>query len=546
MINKIQKYLLLHFPIVWNVRLIPMIFVLLIVHSIFFAIGYLSTDIEFSERSYYNFPWGDFEILYFISILISILLLIGWLIFYSRNNGFKTFYPKKTNQLFFEWIMIFIISIGIAFVPFSLSKGHISKWKSVASFDEAQKAQEILDQAHILIPESRDRYDYNDDYHKPIPVPAGMNLNVHTLDLDNYSVQYSSSGNLIIRGYTGPSLLFYSNYLYYDYYSYATDQNTNLAYVDSSDWNKVRRSEQVKKWLSEGDKEKIISIMKDFESLQRKHNMPVNLTPEIWFKRIYNPPFFPVNKSTMINDYQPTRFYDYNDLPSDQVEVVDEVIEPDIAVADTITYALSVVEPYPDDISVSSYPYLQYEELAAGYQQVMRCYADRSEVYWFIMVSFCFSLIIAVFVFSFRVTNGKSWLIALVSTGILLFTIILFAVALGQSFDWKHDEIIIMFVTLFWIILFVFLLSKIIAKVINKSQKGRSNIYMNVMLWIFPCLIPLLFLTVIAHSEFSDLNYFEPKEQEALCMFGINILVVLLSMWAMSALIRRWKSIADE
>lgn len=521
-----------------------MLLILLGVHLVFFGIGFLATDVTFGEMYYYNSPWGDFGILYCVSILVSILLLIGWLVFYSRNNGFKTFYPKKTNQLFLEWIMIFIISIGISFVPYSLSNGYLSKWKSVVSLKEAQKAMDILNKIKILIPDSKSPYNYDSDYNEPIPLPEGMKVDVHALDLDDYSVQYSGSGNLIIRGYTGPSLLFYSNYHYYDFYNYNNGNLEYKAYVDSSSWNKVREPEQIKKWLQAGDKDKILALMKDFEQLQRKHNMPVNITPENWFKRIYNPPFFPVKKSTMISNYQPSRFNDYYKSYAEEVVIA---TEPDIAtVADTIAYSLSTTEPDPDDIPVGSLPYLQHEELSSGYQQIIYSYIDRSDMKWFVLISFCISLIMAVLVFSFRVTSGRAWLIALVSTGVLIFAVILFAVGLGKSLDWRHEEIIIIFITLFWITLFVILFSKIIIKVNNKSHKGRSNIYINVMLWLLPCLIPLAYLTVITHARLSQTNYYKPEEQDVMCMFWINIPIAILSIWALSALIRRWKSIAEE
>jgi len=546
MIKKIQKYLLLHYPTVWNIRLIPMLLILLGVHLIFFGIGYLVTSIKFDQTYYYS-TFGNFGVLYFVCALISILLLIGWLVFYSRNNGFRIFYPRKTNGLFLEWLMILIISAGISFVPFSLNQGYISKWKSVASLEDTQKAIEVLDKARILIPSADNSYNYNDIYNEPIPVPEGMNLDNGAMDLDNYAIQYSGNGNIIIRGYTGPSLLFYSNYYYYDYYRHIRNEHKDDRDVDYRQLDKASRPETVKKWLREGDKENILSVMKDFEQLQKKHNMPVNITPENWFRRIYNPPFFPVNGSTTISNFEPTdygrRYNSYYDAVT--VEAIAEVVDTDIAIADTISYILSE-EANKGYVPAGSVPYLQYEELSAGYEQIIDCYTQNKDTEWFTLFCICISIIISIFVFSFRVTGGKSWLIALVSSGVLIFIVILLAVALGESLNWRNEEIIIMFVTLFWIALFTALLIKIISKINNKGNKGRSNIYLNIMLWLLPCLIPLAFFTIFAHSEFSDLDYFDVGEQDVMCMFWINVPFVILAMWGISALVRRWKSIADE
>lgn len=42
MINKIQKYLLLNYPTLWNIKLFPMLLILLGVHMFFGFIGYLA------------------------------------------------------------------------------------------------------------------------------------------------------------------------------------------------------------------------------------------------------------------------------------------------------------------------------------------------------------------------------------------------------------------------------------------------------------------------------------------------------------------------
>lgn len=244
----------------------------------------------------------------------------------------------------------------------------------------------------------------------------------------------------------------------------------------------------------------------------------------------------------MIIIYQSSNFNSYGNSYSDRIEAVSE---SDVAVAaDSIVSILSI--PDPDYIPEASLPYLQYEELQSGYQQVMYCYMAQSDIEWFILICACISLLMTISVFSYRVTNGKSWLIALVSSGVLIFAVILFAVALRQSLNWSHEEIIIMVVTLFWISLFVILLSKILIKINNRGNKGRSNIYVNIMLWLLPCLIPLAYLTVFVHSEFSELDYLQPEEGDVICMLWVNILIAIPAMWVISALIRRWKSIADE
>ena len=527
MIKKIQKYLLLHYPVIWNIRLIPMLLILIAIHLLFFGIGYISTDTVFNTYYYYS-PGSDLELLYPVCILVGILVLVGWLVFYSRNNGFRTFYPRKNSMVYLEWIMIFVITTGITFIPFSMTEGYTAKWRSVASLDEAKKAIETLDKANVLIPQDVDSYRYYSEYDKPIPIPAGVTLNADTLNLSLYETRYSSMDGIIIKGYIGPSLLFYKNSNYNYYYHYKENGYLNQEEIDHTE-----RHEFVKKWLQNGQKDSIYAIMKDFNRLQEKHGLKIILSPDQWMRRIYNPPFFPVSASTQIYSYAASDYdYDY------AYPIAEEVVEApaEVTIED---------EPYYQQASNPT-PYLQFKELHSGYEQVLRYYNHNNDTKWIALVCLCFSLALSIFIFSFRVTGGKSWLIAFVATGVLIFTVILVSIAMLGSAGSRNEEIIIMIIMLFWIILFAALLTRILAKIKDRSNKGRSSIYMNLLLWLIPCIIPLLYTILLLHSKYTDNDYLSSSEDNALCMLWGNILFVTLVMWFVSSLVRRWKSIAEE
>lgn len=555
MIKNIQKYLLTHHPIIWNTKLIPMLIVLLGVHLVFFGIGYIASDASFSRAYSYYSPFDNLGILYFVSILISILVLIGWLVFYNRNNGFKIFYPRKTSQVYLEWILILIITLGITLIPFSLTEGYISKWKSIASEKETKSALEVLDRAKVLIPDTDySSFNYDSDYHKVIPVPKGMNLRADSIDLDDYSIQYSGSGQIIIRGYTGTSLLFFRPYNYRNYHYYKNSPQHILEenYIDTSDWAKIRRQDKVIDWLRNGDKEKILTIMKDFEKLQKEHNMSVNITPEQWFKRIYKPPFFPVDNSTKIDTYQPSHFYnnsnyndDYYELSTAEVESITVVDVTDTAFA--VEPEVAVVDDYYIEQS-KPVPFLQYNELHEGYKQIMKCYDKNEDKEWLFLFCSCIGIWISLFIFSFRITSGKSWLISLVATGVLIFTVVLTTVAMLDTMDWgwENERIIVMIVLLFWVALFIALGAKIISKIRAGKEKGNSKYYINLFIWLVPCQIPLLFFTYALYVKLNQDYYNSVTDEAIICMFWINIAIVIISMWGISAFVRRWKSIADE
>lgn len=522
MIKKIQKYLLLNYPILWNIRIIPMLLILLAAHLIFFIIGYISTDVTFGKSYYYYYsPSQDLGLLYFVSILVGILLLIGWLVYYSRNNGFKTFYPRKTYQLYVEWIMVFVITIGIAFIPYTLTSGYIAQWKSVASKEEAKNALVILDMASVLIPYEEDRYRFDEEYDKPIPISEEMRLNPDKLNLNQYSTHYSAENGLEIIGYTGASLVFFKEYNY-DYYHYKNRRK----YADPETLATIETQEKVKKWLREGKQDSIQAIIKSFSKLQTKHNLRGNLSTDNWFKRIYNPPFFPVSNTTKISNYA---------LNSSDYDI--EYTEPTRAAIDDIYY------DYP---TAETYPTLPLNELRTGYEQVLKCYDNNYHTEEIALVCSCIALAVAIFIFSFRTTGGKSWLISFIATGVLIFIVVLTGVGIGESMKWRNEEVIIMFICLVWISIFLGLLIRVLSKIRNKDQKRKSTIYTNLLIWLTPCIVPLLFLTIVAHSEYSDREYFEPKSEDVMNMFWFNIIFTVLTMWFITMLVRKWKSLPEE
>jgi hypothetical protein len=306
----------------------------------------------------------------------------------------------------------------------------------------------------------------------------------------------------------------------------------------------VERQELVKKWLRNGQKDDILAVMKDFDKLQQKHNLKGNITPEQWFKRIYNPPFFEVNPSTALNNYKPEYYYydeDYSQYPA--TVLPEEAVDVDVAAP----AADSTYQEYAYSIVNSKTPHLQYSMLRAGYEHILEYYEyDNTFFEWFILFCACVAVCLSIFVYTFRVTGGKQWLIAFVSSGILIFIVVLLAVAIRQSLGYGTEEPIVISVCLFWIVLFVALLIRMISKIASKGRKGKSSIYMNIFVWILPCLIPLSYSIVYLHSEYSNNEYFEPTETDVMNMFWYNIIFITIAMWFISILVRKWKSIAEE
>lgn len=503
MIKKIQKYLLENHPLIWNIRFFPVLLIIITANLIFFGIGYLSTDTAFGSNDY-NYYGDGLAVLYFASIVIGILILIGWLIHYMRNNAFKVYYPRKAVHIYLEWILCFIICVGIAFIPLSLTEGCNKKWRAASSLKDTEKALEIIGQAEMLLPRYTYSYEYRSysEQQQPIRIPDGMAMNLDSLNLDLYSFEQDVNGNLILKGYIGPSLLFYPEDYYHDY--------KTSSKILTEKGKKIR---QIKTWLVNGEKEKIKALMEDYLELIKKHEAHTNLTADTWFDRIYHPPFFAIDSNSLI-----------------------------------ASRSISSSSYYYDDDTYytgENTPYVNEYNLKHGYEKIKDSYTDTEVVRIITLISLCISLVISILIFSCRVTTIRKWLQAIVCVGVLQLLISFVTVLIAIN---NHSESLYALCMLgSWIVLFIAILVYGINKINNKENKGRSNILINIFIWLIPCIIPLLFF-IIHFFEFFDYDYRYGRhfEENIELMFWINIPVTVISMLFASLFIRKWKGLPDE
>ena len=252
MLKKIQNYLLINYPIVWNTKFIPMGITVIIFNIFFFFFGFFSDSIDFTD--YYNTS-TSVELFKPISCLISILILIIWLIFYFKNNGLKSFYPKNTKKLYLEWLLTFILISGNILYSYSYSQGIKFKERTYASKEEVKKINKLLSQIDVIIPNSDYQYRYEPE-----------------TDKDSTSIDLSLLN-----------------------YRYGRDST---------------EVEKVKKWLINRQQDSIRNLIQEYLRLQEKHHLKTNLTVDSWMKLIYNPPYYPLSDSNFIEESEFSKNYD--------------------------------------------------------------------------------------------------------------------------------------------------------------------------------------------------------------------------------------------
>ncbi|MBQ0152368.1 MAG: hypothetical protein KBS61_05700, partial [Chryseobacterium sp.] len=83
--KKLNQYLLENYPTIWNTKLVWMLLITLVLHIIFFFIGYVShldpTTLQTNSVREDFFSHGYI----FIQVTISIILIVGWLILMFKN-----------------------------------------------------------------------------------------------------------------------------------------------------------------------------------------------------------------------------------------------------------------------------------------------------------------------------------------------------------------------------------------------------------------------------------------------------------------------------
>lgn len=107
--NQFNQYLLEKYPTIWNTKIVWMLLMGILIHILFFIIGYIShIDPKSLQTSYVTDDYFRDGII-LIHLIISILMIVGWLIMMFKNNAFKNFYPNSRGKLFSQFLQYFVI-----------------------------------------------------------------------------------------------------------------------------------------------------------------------------------------------------------------------------------------------------------------------------------------------------------------------------------------------------------------------------------------------------------------------------------------------------
>lgn len=157
-IYKTNQYLLERFPTIWNTRLVWMLAIAICLHLVFFVFGYmtLSNPKLLQERFVKSIFFENGSV--FLSIIISVLLLVGWLIFMFKNNAFKNFYPTNLGKLFGQFLSYVLIILTCTSFYISYQYGLKVYIASTYSDTQINKEIQVANDAALFL--SKDISDY--------------------------------------------------------------------------------------------------------------------------------------------------------------------------------------------------------------------------------------------------------------------------------------------------------------------------------------------------------------------------------------------------
>lgn len=505
MFKDIQKQLLLKYPLLWNTKFIPMLIIGIVLHIVFFGLGYIQGTIDFSNEDNIDivFPSVSF------GILFVIIIVILWLVNYFKNNALKSFYSKSKNSLFYEWLQIFTISFILVsfYMPFTIGKQFHER--SYFSKDEAVTRCETISMADIFIDGSFAQTNHTE-------LDSILKSNVREEDYKNYFTSESKeNGN--------PNYLyFHKNYLLFKgkKYSEYSLLNRNLYdfYILSEEQDSLNKF-KVQNWLYENKTKEVKDLMASYLQLIKEHKLSINLTVDKWFEVTYNAPEF--NKFLYIQPYKEEYETNNYNRYSDFVTAVES----------------------PASGKYSKY-YIQQNVLKEKYNVVSEAYEDSyfkpEMLLTFLYVAFGFSILL----FSFRVTSGKSWLIGLIAVGVINIVYGIFTAVASSGLLYAY---LIVF-TIIGVLVYFFVVYS------NKKSIEYSRIALNLSLWSFALIIPIIYFLIQQSyaDEYYAYNYpyqyskYQWFIDHATEMLGFNFIIAIVVLFGLSRVIRNWKGIAED
>lgn len=580
-IHKINQYLLEKYPTIWNTRIVWMLLIASCIHIFFFFIGYISHSNPTSLQDYAAVNDYFKDGIVFIQLIISVLLIVGWLIMMFKNNAFKNFYPTSRWKLFSQFLQYFVIIFFSVSFYFSYMTGFklfinnryddtsmtkkietinraypflsqnindytLNNKRYPAIFSQLYCEQQYIDYSKKYFSFYDKRYQYYSLYPRTITTkdkngnfllpPEGDDPRLLAIKVTrpNSATYYYKKDVVDITPYvktSAPSYYNFSEVFYFWDKTSASRHNSYEAddsYYDYSDKKyeneRVRINKVTSELMDRSNKVEIQKLLSDFLTISRDFGIKNNLEEGTWFNLIYNPDAFEVKKFII-----------------EKSEYSAVVVEDNI----TSTESYSTNNFYKNHMTGSYYNSEDLHNLLENVDQIKRTDIFVEHIHIFLWLAFALSTLI----FSFRIAGLRPLLFSAIVSGILILLHVLIFLLYSNMIDRNTSmEFFASYFTLATsiIILIVPLLG------LQKMNKTVSSIFMLITINGFLLLVFLIFIIISIHQKQNCLNtaynYSECKTVFDTLGFFISYITLGVSfifIYLYTSLIRKWKALPE-
>lgn len=377
-IYKFNQYLLEKYPTVWNTKIVWMILASIIIHIFFFVVGYISHTDPTSLHK--NDVRDDYfhDGMIFIHLIISVLMLVGWLIMMFKNNAFKNFYPTSNGKLFLQFVQYFVIIFASTTFYFSYMSGFKMFIKNKYPDKEMAENVEIINRANAFLSQNLENYtldnrtfpkfynlycetdikkidrnkkyfvyynrvyqyyslysktEYRKDKYGDFLFPKGENRKdlAYSENKDNSTTYYFKKNVVDMSTYINTTGLTYFNFSDIFYQNDLTEKKYlrsgyshdeaydgyNEAFKEAHKKKRFEINKLTTELLNKKNPAKIEKLMTRFLDISKDFGIRNNLDVKGWAKMVYAPDNFDVRYFIKKYKTKPNEVYDPNNIPLD-------------------------------------------------------------------------------------------------------------------------------------------------------------------------------------------------------------------------------------
>lgn len=498
MIQRINQYLRTHHPLLWNTRVVWVLLTNVALYLLFFLAGFIT--VQAREVAHYYSVWfvGGFG-LPTISVLCTLLVLVGWLLYYLRNNAFKNFYRIGRFHLLREFLLLLIIlfSSTIYYEFFVLGvRARVGTFTTRATF-----RQEVsdLNRGLAFIPINKANYFiFNSCAAKGRDLPEYNENNDYARDNDQYTSD--SSYRMIADALRRPDAFTYRNYCRLQYAYLPGPGNESAETVAARTQSCIDRQEQ----------DSIRQMIGRVVAICRKYGVGVRLNTEQLVRAPFLRPFNAV--PAWVPDAE-------RDFHMDETEGR---------------------HPY----------YLEKDELNRAVDFILDCQSDFDGERFLVIAYACLG--VALLLLTWRRFSRRVFLVAVI--GALLWPILI--ALLGYALEFSEQGF-------YWFMILLTVAFGVAAWLrLQRPGPTAAGALLAWHSWLFPS-IGLLLLGLnsnyLSHgydgapsplpNGWIEAHYptaWWIKEHQDLLAFGFWIIAVLYIAFVVNALARRWQALPQE